>query len=91
MVARFIVYTLLIYFALWLIRRLVSAMAPTAPSRRGNPSRSGRAGPRSDPKSSRLVRCARCGMFIAESKALLVEDVGFCSKACAEAKTVHRA
>jgi hypothetical protein len=30
-------------------------------------------------------------MFIAESKALLVEDVGFCSKACAEAKTVHRA
>jgi len=88
-VFRFIIYTLLIYFGLWLIRRLVSAMAPATPTRRE--ARRPRAGPATRSKTSRLVRCARCGMFIAESKALLVEDAGFCSRACAEGKTVHRA
>jgi hypothetical protein len=89
MVFRFIIYTLLIYLGLWLIRRLVSSMAPATPTRRD--SRRARAGPSARSKTSRLVRCARCGMFIAESKALLVEDAGFCSRACAEGKTVHRA
>ncbi|HWP42117.1 MAG TPA: PP0621 family protein [Blastocatellia bacterium] len=86
MVFRFILYTLIAYLALTLLRRLVTAAAPSArPPKKNARARDSRQ------RSARLVRCARCGMFVAESSALLVKGAEFCSRACAEKEAVHRA
>jgi hypothetical protein len=78
MILRFILYSLIAYLAMRLIRWLFT------PSRPGQTSR-GRAR-----RAAQMVRCDACGMFITKSSALMAGDRDFCSKTCLDQK-VYRA
>ncbi|MFP5264183.1 MAG: PP0621 family protein [Blastocatellia bacterium] len=80
MLFKFILYCVLAYLTLRFIRWV---LRPARPS----PAR-GRGAPRA--RSSQMVRCDVCGMFITKSSALMVGGSDFCSRACYERK-VHRA
>lgn len=74
MILRIILYTFIAYLAMRVIRWLFT------PSRsRPRPVARGR-------RSSPMVRCEACGMFITKSSALMAGDRDFCSKKCLEQK-----
>lgn len=79
---QFIFYIVVAYLLLGFVRRLLGAKPREV--RSGQRSAAGRTS-----NSSRLIRCAACGVFITESSAMVVGESGFCSKACAEGR-VHR-
>jgi len=70
---RFIIYCVLAYIALRLVRRLIS---PKAPRRSASGARKVR--------SAQMIRCETCGMFITERSAIMAGGRDFCSRACAE-------
>src|SRR2546426_845749 len=72
MLLRFIIYTILAYLVLRLVRKLLG------PSQRNT-----RASRRSA-RSAQMIRCESCGMFITQSSALMVGGREFCSKSCAQ-------
>lgn len=78
MIVRFILYTIIAYIALRCVRWLLTPARP----RPKTPARVRR--------SSDMVRCEACGMFITKSSALVGGNREFCSKLCLEQK-VHRA
>lgn len=80
MLFKFIFYCVLAYLTLRFIKWV---LRPARPSPTG-----GRTAPRG--RSSEMVRCDACGMFITKSSALMVAGGDFCSRACYEQK-VHRA
>lgn len=80
MLFRFIFYCILAYLTLRFIRWVLR------PSRAASSRRQGAGRDR----SSQMVRCSACGMFITKSSALMLGGSDFCSKACYEQK-VHRA
>jgi hypothetical protein len=73
MFLRFIIYCILAYIALRLVRRLIS---PKAAQRSASGTRRVRA--------AQMIRCETCGMFITEGSAILAGGRDFCSRACAE-------
>jgi hypothetical protein len=78
MLFKFILYSILVYLALRLVRWILtpSASSPKKTVRRA--------------KSSQMVRCNACGMFITKGSALMEGGGDFCSKTCYERK-VYRA
>lgn len=78
---KLLLYFLIAYVALTLVRRLFDP----AGRRANNATRRNRHVRESDRmKSTRMVRCESCGTFIAERRALLLGERGFCSPACME-------
>ena len=80
MVFRFILYSVIAYLVIGFIKKLIGAAGEkqraAARQRRPGKSRS----------AALMVRCAACGTFIEESRAILAGGSDFCSTACA-----HRA
>jgi len=72
MFLRFILYCILAYLALRLVRRLLT---PTAGSSRTATR---------EARPAQMIRCENCGMFITQTSALLVGGREFCSKSCAQ-------
>ena len=76
MLFKFIFYSIVAYLLVRAIRRFLG-VRPIGSRQRmhveGN-------------RTSRMVRCESCGTFVAETRALLVGNKDFCSKACAESK-----
>jgi hypothetical protein len=70
MLLRFIFYCLVAYAGFRFLRWLVKP----APARSNLRS----------PRSSRMVRCESCGLFVTEGSAMVVRGRDFCSKACAQ-------
>ena len=79
---QFIFYIVVAYLVLGFVRRLLAGKPRSAGSE--HRTAAGRTS-----NSSRLIRCAACGVFITERSAMIVGQSGFCSKACAEGR-VHR-
>ena len=74
---RFIVYMILAYTALRIVRWLIT------PSRLA-----ARRFSASGTRSSQMIRCTRCGMFVTQKSALMLGGREFCSKSCADQR-VH--
>ena len=77
MLFRFILYSVIAYLVIGFIKRLIGAAGDRQRAAAGQ----------SQPKKSRsaalMVRCAFCGTFIEESRAILAGGSDFCSTACA--------
>jgi formylmethanofuran dehydrogenase subunit E len=72
---RFILYTIIAYIVIGFVRKLFT----------GGYSRKRQRSPR-QPRTSQMVRCETCGTYVAENRALLLGEKGFCSRTCAESK-----
>ena len=79
MLFRFILYMVLAYTALRVVRWLIN---PSSSMARRVSARGAR--------SSQMIRCARCGMFVTQKSALALGGREFCSKSCADQR-VHSA
>ena len=73
---RFIFYSIIAYFVIRFIRKFL-AIRPLESRARGRVSSN---------RASQMVRCESCGTFVAETRALVMDNKEFCSKACAENK-----
>jgi hypothetical protein len=73
---RLIFYSIIAYFVIRFIRKFLGG-------------RPGESRPRlhvAGKRTSQMVRCESCGTFVAETRALVLGNKEFCSKACAETK-----
>jgi hypothetical protein len=77
MLLRFLLYSLIAYLVIGFIKKLVRGMNDRQNPANGQRSRPGKSA------SALMVRCAGCGTFIAESRAIIVGTSEFCSNACA--------
>jgi len=72
MLIRFIIYSLIAYFAIRLVKSLLAK--PNSSPRKSSGARSG---------SAAMVKCAVCGTYITERSALLAGNGTYCSELCA--------
>lgn len=77
MLFRFILFLVLAYAVLRVVRWLIKPSSSARVASRG-------------PGPSHMIRCATCGMFVTQKSALALGGREFCSKSCAEQR-VHRA
>ena len=75
---RIIFYSIIAYFVIRFIRKFLG----------GRPSVSRPGLHVAGNKTSRMVRCESCGTFVAETRALVVGNKDFCSKACVGNKRI---
>jgi hypothetical protein len=78
MFLRFVIYSLIAYFVIRFVRKLMTPSRPTSAPRREA------TGKRSD--SAVMVRCSACGTFITETSAMITGGGKYCSSACAQSR-----
>jgi hypothetical protein len=83
MLLKFILFSVIAYFLIRFVRGLLSGFA-------GSPANAGqgkapRRGGQSSNTAALMIRCAACGTFITETRAVLSGSHVFCSNSCAKA------
>lgn len=79
MLLRFVLYSIIAWLVIGFIKKLLRGVQqkPAAAGRQAAPP------PRPVATAALMVRCAACGTFIAESRAIIISGDGFCSQSCA--------